>query len=100
MRKSTLLLLIIIVAFCIGFLVGQYKTKRDIWTGFYYPDIENIDDQKTWIVSPPLYSLEECRNWVNSVRRSSDNSDYSCGKGCYFTQEYVGENVICRTDSK
>ena len=78
---------------------GQYLLKRNIWTGIYYPDKERIEDQRTWIISPPLYSLEECRDWVNSLHREGDNYDYQCGQGCRFTTDY-GETTTCRTDSR
>lgn len=86
-------------AFILGLVLGQQWLKRDIWTGFYYPDKEKIEDQRTWIVSPPLYSLEECRKWVNVVHKSGENYDYQCGQGCRFTTDY-GETMICRTDSR
>ena len=73
---------------------------RDTWTGFYYPDLDKIDDQSTWRLSPPLKSLDECRAWVNSVKHGFGDDDYSCGRNCRFTTEYIGETVICETDSK
>lgn len=92
--------LTIIFSLLIGFFIGQKLLKRNIWTGFYYPDLDRIDDQRTWIISPPLYSLEECREWVNAVHKPEDNYDYSCGQGCRFTTELYGETVICRTDTQ
>jgi len=91
--------LIIGFVFAFGFMSGQYLLKRNIWTGIYYPDKERIEDQRTWIISPPLYSLEECRDWVNSLHREGDNYDYQCGQGCRFTTDY-GETTTCRTDSR
>lgn len=90
--------IVILIALLAGFFLGRYFFKKNIWTGFYYPDLDRIDDQRTWILSPPLYSLEECREWVKTIYKPGDNYDYSCGKGCRFTTEYIGETVICRTD--
>lgn len=92
--------LLIGIVFTIGFIIGQQMLKRAVWTGFYYPDVARIDDQRTWILSPPLYSLEECRHWVNAVRREGDNYDYSCGQGCRFTTKYIGETMICKADAR
>ena len=88
-----------VVCLLLGFFFGQYYIKKNIWTGFYYPDKDKIEDQRTRVVSPPLYSLEECQKWVNTVRRSEDNYDYQCGKGCRFTTDY-GDTVICSTDAR
>jgi hypothetical protein len=85
--------------FTFGLIFGQYILKRDVWTGFYYPDKKTIKDYRTWIVSPPLYSLEECRRWVNVVRKTEENYDYQCGQGCRFTTKY-GETTTCRTDTR
>lgn len=98
--KQNHLWLIILVSLLLGFFIGQKLLKRNIRTGFYYSDLDKIDGQRTWIVSPPLYSLEEYREWVNAVRKSEDNYDYSCGQGCRFTTELYGETVICRTDTR
>lgn len=87
------------LALIVGFIAGILWLKRSIWTGFYYSDVNRIDDQRTWIISPPLYSLEECREWVNAVHREGDDYDYSCGQGCRFTTKYIGETMICRTDT-
>lgn len=88
-------------ALILGFTLGVIWIKREVWTGFYYPNIDKIDDQRTWIISPPLYSLDECRKWANAVHKSGeDNYDYSCGQGCRFTTDYIGETMICRTDTR
>ena len=82
--KNTPVWLVIVVSLLAGFFIGQELFKRNVWTGIYYPDLDVIDDQRTWVVSPPLYSIEECREWVDVVHRSGDNYDYSCGQGCRF----------------
>lgn len=88
------------VAFTLGFILGENLLKRNVWTGFYYTDIDRIDDQRTWIISPPLYSLNECRNWVKAIHKEGDNYDYSCGQGCKFTTKIEGETIICHTDTE
>lgn len=85
--------LISIIGMGIGILFGLWWAKRIVWTGFYYP---NIDKMEEWIVSPPLWSLEQCRNWVNVVHKDGDNYDYECGQGCRLTME-LGGITICRT---
>lgn len=87
------------IVFALGFVLGQQIVKRDVWTGFYYPDLDRIDDQRTWIISPPLYSLSECRDWVNVIHKEGDNYDYSCGQGCRFTKKIKGETILCHTDT-
>src|SRR3989344_1016483 len=100
-NRKFLLFLLLIICSLISFWLGQYETRQDIWTGFYYPDIERIEDQRTWILSPPLYSLNECREWVSAIHRQNDrNYDYSCGRGCYFIKKYESETIICKADSK
>ncbi len=92
-------IILIITSLLLGFFVGQYYFKRNVWTGFYYPDKDKVEDQRTWIVSPPLYSLGECQRWVKTVHKNGDNYDYQCGVGCRFTTEF-GDTVICRTDAR
>lgn len=100
MKENKFLWVLVAIAFLVGLFVGQGMLKRNVWTGIYYPDLDRIDDQRTWIVSPPLYSLDECRRWVNAVHKPGNNYDYSCGQGCRFTTDYIGETMICRTDTK
>lgn len=90
----------IFVVFLVGLLTGIYLIKRNIWTGIYYPNLDKIEDQRTWVLSPPLYSLDKCREWVNIVHKAEDNYDYSCGQGCRFTTELYGETMICRIDTR
>lgn len=80
----------------IGFGIGQFYFKNEVWTGFYYPDVSTIEDQRTWIISPPIYSLNECREWVNAVHKSGDDYDYNCSQGCRFVKDYGEETVICK----
>lgn len=92
-------IVLIVISLLLGFFFGQYFFRRNIWTGFYYSDKDKIEDQRTWIVSPPLYSLGECQRWVREVRKVGDNYDYQCGTGCRFISDF-GDTVICRTDAR
>lgn len=85
-----------------SFFSGIIYHKRTQWTGFYYPNVDELDvgDRKTWSVSPPLKSLDECQRWVSAVSKPGDNSDYICSQGCHFTTEYIGETVICKNKIK
>jgi len=91
---------VVLIALIIGYFIGQYKLKKDIWTGIYYSDLDTIEDQTTWRVSPPLYSLDECQKWINWIAKKNSNWDYSCSQGCKFTRDYLGETMICRNKNK
>jgi hypothetical protein len=100
-EKKTVYLLFVVVLIVGSFYFGRYWQKRNQWTGFYYPDVNKIDDQRTWVLSPTLNSLKECQDWVNSVHKASDiNYDYSCSQGCRYTTEYIGETVICKNKTQ
>lgn len=67
-------------------LVGGGCIAQDTWTGFYYPDIE---DMSFYEESGELSSLEDCRSWVAKRRlmHSKDwvmNDDYECGTNCHY----------------
>lgn len=92
MRKTCIFLLIILSAI---FLTGCAKKQ---WTGYYYPAADKIDDKSTWIIQPGLNSLEDCREWVNSVTIEGADDDYQCGFNCRFRKD-VGETV-CESDAR
>ncbi|HLL61243.1 MAG TPA: hypothetical protein VK338_05980 [Candidatus Nitrosocosmicus sp.] len=84
----------------IGFYLGQLNLKRNIWTGIYYPDINQIDNQYTWVVSPPLYSLEECRNWVKIVSKGTQG-DYNCSQKCRVIPDAIEKWwIVCKDKEK
>ena len=66
-----------------GILGIFFLLKKDNWTGFYYPDRNNLF---LFTQSPEFSSLEECRDWVNTqiyIYNPYDlNYDYECGKNC------------------
>lgn len=88
MKKSLLLIFfaMIILAGC--------SSKN--WTGFYYPDANNIGDESTWIIEPWFSSLDECRNWVDDMIWNNTNYDYECGYKCRYKSDY-GVNVCKET---
>ena len=50
------------------------------WTGYYYPDLDNIGDESTWVIQTGFKTINECQNWINQVVDSSTNFDYECVK--------------------
>ena len=66
------------------FLASQGLLKQNIWTGYFYPD---INDYENFTSSPNLNSYDQSIEWVNSqVVKFSIQSraeyDYECGKNC------------------
>ncbi len=55
-------LILVVISMLLGFFFGQYYIKRNIWTGFYYPDKDKIEDKRTWIVSPPVIFVGRMSN--------------------------------------
>lgn len=66
------------------------------WTGFYYPDKNNIGDESTWVIEYGFDSLEECRDWVDAVGGNNPNYDYECGSNCRgdVISGYICEETI------
>ncbi|MBT4255433.1 MAG: hypothetical protein HOI47_25215 [Candidatus Scalindua sp.] len=69
------------------------------WTGYYYPDANNIGDSSSWIIEGGFGSLTECRNWVDAVAslENNVNFDYECGYDCEYNSTY-GMSVCDRTE--
>lgn len=71
--------------------VGGYFlfSKKETWTGFYYPDMTDLDKV---IQGPEFSSINECREWINSQvyihNPSGEGYDYECGKNCRFDKDY------------
>lgn len=97
--KNKYLYWLIPLTFLIGLSIGEKRRgenfKSDVWTGFYYPDKDNIVDRRTWYLSPPLYSFKECLDWVNSMYKDGDNFTYTCSQGCRASDEFGPEMVRC-----
>ena len=65
------------------------------WTGFYYPDINTMADEKTWVIQPGLESLDACREWVSDVSRGNNKHfDYECGHTCRYESEI--KMTVCK----
>lgn len=64
-------------------LIWWFWGKSVTWQGFYYP---NASDLTKDIKSPIFKSIDECRDWVNSMvykyNPSGTGYDYECGKNC------------------
>ena len=86
---------LVIILFIIYKLLGS----NDQWTAIYYPDLDRIDDQSSWQISPTLESLDKCREWVNRIAKG-DNWDYTCGKNCRYDPDVPSERIICKEDNK
>lgn len=90
LNGKNIFILLIILVFIILFSVS----RKDKYTGFYYPDKDNLfsDIQSDTNFS----SLEECRAWVNDqifqYNKDNKNYDYECGKNCKLDS---GKPYIC-----
>jgi len=76
-------------------LLGAGCLFKENWTGFYYPDADNIGDESSWVIQLGFETLDECRDWVDVVSYGNKNFDYECGSGCRYDKTY-GMN-ICKT---
>jgi hypothetical protein len=92
--------LITAVLILLGFFAYRQFIKYPYrYVGYFYPDIENMNN---WVESQPLGSLNSCHNWVNEMinkyRVYDNNYDFECGKDCYKGDPY-GQGVIytCHT---
>ena len=74
---------LISAVFLTVFVLSSCSTRNE-WTGFYYPNIDKINDKKTWKIQSGLESLEECREWVDNIYENGDNYDYECGYKCKY----------------
>lgn len=82
----------IIIIFTAVLLLGAGCNSGN-WTGFYYPD---FNDMSKWTTSPKLDSLDECRDWVDGVADYSKMFDYECGYKCEYNAGY-GLNICEET---
>lgn len=58
------------------------------WTGYYYPDKNNIGNENTWVIQPGFENIDDCRDWVDGVAKDNQNYDYECGYNCTYRQNY------------
>lgn len=52
------------------------------WTGFYYPDKNDIGNSSKWKIQSGLKTVEDCRDWVVQTAGSNPTFDYECGLNC------------------
>ncbi|MBT6691178.1 hypothetical protein HOB10_02520 [Candidatus Parcubacteria bacterium] len=64
------------------------------WTGYYYPDSNDLEYYKT---SFGFESLEDCRDWALSIANDNENWDYECGYNCRVDKD-LAINVCDKTD--
>lgn len=96
MKKNWVIILVVILVVVALWLSGVFENKT--WTGYYYPDINQITDQSTWVIQPGLESLDACRSWVQTVANPEADYDYQCGFNCTYREAY-GE-IICESDAR
>lgn len=65
------------------------------WSGFYYPDKNNIADESQWLIKNGFKSIEECRSWIGEVAVNNNNYDYECGLKC---RNENGLNICKKTE--
>ncbi|MGI6348263.1 MAG: hypothetical protein ACOXZ1_03685 [Patescibacteria group bacterium] len=87
--KSLFLLLVVI-------LISACSINKT-WTGYYYPDRNNIGDESTWIIQSGFKNIDDCRNWIDNIAGNNQNYDYECGYDCTYRQEYK-MNVCQKTE--
>jgi hypothetical protein len=95
--KKTAFLLFILTIVLSGCSKPPIQTNE--WTGFFYPDKDNIGDDSTWVIQPGFNSLQECQEWVLfDVSKDKTNFDYECGHKCRYDQNY--KMTICKETKK
>lgn len=69
------------IIFIVGIVALVYYLsgglKPDVWTGFAYPDKNNLSIHKE---TGEFESLDECR--AATIRFIDSNGDYECGLNC------------------
>ena len=64
-------------------LIISNLLKKDVWSGYFYPDKNNLPSR---IEGGNFDSLEECRDWAISYGESKSipryEYDYECGLNC------------------
>lgn len=56
------------------------------WTGFYYPDKNNLGDTSQLVVQAGFKNVENCRDWAEQIMENNPNADYECGLNCEQTE--------------
>jgi len=77
---------VIALLFAGWFIYNSFLKYPVRYIGYFYPDKSNMEK---WIESPPLSSVDACRDWVNTqIKDENQNYDYECGKDCYKGDPY------------
>jgi len=71
---------VFLLIFSIIFLSGCSLTNE--WTGFYYPDKNNLGDSTKWKIQSGFISKEDCKNWAIETAGNNQSYDYECGLNC------------------
>ncbi|MBI2017452.1 hypothetical protein HYS92_00220 [Candidatus Daviesbacteria bacterium] len=83
----------------IGLIWWFFFRQADTWQGFYYP---NAGDLTRDIKSPIYKSIDECRDWVDSMvdryNPSGEGYDYECGKNCKIKDGMT--ILVCETTER
>lgn len=98
MKNKLIIILLIVIFTLIGRAIYfQFVKYPYRYIGYFYPNIDNLE---YWDESGPVSSVEECKEWVNTmiVKYNAINYDYECGKDCYKGDPYDQNNqYTCRT---
>lgn len=65
--------------------------RGDKWTGFYYPD---RDDLSEYTKSQTFGSLSECIAWTDDKSEGNTNAQTECGKGCKYKEQW--DIYVCK----
>lgn len=95
-KRNTIFSIVVVIAI----ILGLYSFfKGDTYTGFYYPDANNLTND---IQSEETFnSLEICRDWVDEQKSihnpdGTKQDDYECGKNCDLSggKPYICEETL------
>lgn len=93
MKKIILILICLLVIVCFN----RNSSEKNEWTGFYYPDQNNIGNENMWVIQSNLNSLQECQDWVADIAEENDPLglfyDYECGYKCEY--DYTFQTYLC-----
>lgn len=98
MKKTTLIIIILFIFI----IFNKQDSEKNEWMGFYYPDRNDIGNEKTWVIQSNLNSLEECQDWIADTATENDPLelfyDYECGYNCKYDYSY--QTYICKKTVK
>ncbi len=65
------------------------------WTGFYYPDKNDIGNSSKWKIQDGFKTVQECSDWIAQTAGDNPKFDYECGLNCKIND--YGLNVCDKT---